>query len=634
MGNLLHKGQNDINVLLQVNQSQTALQQDFSWTQPEGNEIAQQQKNNKSTFNVLTEEKVSDTQEKYYDVVLPCSLMELCDYDRSETKETGATHYCPRVARQGYWKLQINREPSNNEAIGHWNGRVVGIMGNYNTGKTWILGRLSDYEFPANGMTVRTEGICCKWIQTQPKTGSKEDSEIRYHLAIDTAGFNSPIALAKAENPTVRREKRIAETHEQDRKCVQENTIAGFLDRAIDRSATTSETNHMVAEETISDVAVEMQEIHNSEHFVASMTLALSNYIIVVMQETSVGDQKFLFDVQRKWFECYSREKSSRYEKVFVIHNFRTTDNVEEMEELFSVKTGYKRQIGTVIVFLLLKQSTCDVYEGLKSVEGGVPVFECRRIKSTHVCLMNDKSAAGKSYNSTVFDLIKDWIHNTLSPLAEPLTAEVLKKRFADSATQLLNRRRYLQNIAGIDLKREANETLYVPRKINKDKKITSMASNTKELYSHITFRPEFLISSYKSRAKTDCLLVQMEVPGMTEQDIEVRLDSDESKPGCFAIEVSGSKARKDFVTALGQVTELQGNERLLPTIDPNPKSMETSEDTCRYGDFRQLVQIDMKFKRTPVKVGPIDGILYLLFEKEETEEQTSEMHECLSSEV
>jgi hypothetical protein len=488
-------------------------------------------------------------------------------------------------------------------------------MGNYNTGKTWILGRLSDYEFPANGITLRTKGICCKWVQTQPKTGSKEDSEARYHLAIDTAGFNRPIALTKAEHPTVRRQRRIAETPEQDKKCVQEKTIDEYLDSAICRSATTSETNHMVAEETISDVAVEMQNIHNSEHFFDSMTLALSNYIIVVVQETSFSDQKFLSDVASRWSEYYSREKSSRYEKVFVIHNFRTTDSVEEREELFS-------------------QNTCDVYEGLKSVEGVVSVFECSHIKSTHVCLMNDKSAAGKEYNSAVFDLIKDWIHNTLSPLAEPLTAEVLKKRFADSATQLLNRRGYLQNIAAIDLKEETNQTLYVPRKINKDKKITSMASNIKELYSNVTFTPEVLIRRYKSRAKTDCQLVQLEVPGITEQDIKVKLNSDESKPGCFAIEVSGSKARKDFVSALGQAKELQGHERLLPTTDSNPESMEPSVDTYRYGDFRKLFQIDMKFKRTPVKVGPIDGILYLLFEKEETEEQTSEMHECLSSEV
>lgn len=616
MGTTSSRPKGDANLKQQqANNCQFEMKVFNTSSQLEVNEIEQQQtsqESNKRTSNVLTEETYSDTPQKYYDVVLLCSLMELCDNDRSETMESGATHYCPRVARQGYWKLQINRGPSNNEDIGHWNGHVVGIMGNFNKGKTWILGRLSDYEFPANGMTVRTEGICCKWIQTQPKTGSKEDSEIRYHLAIDTAGFNSPIALAKAENPTVRREKRIAETHEQDRKCVQENTIAGFLDRAIDRSATTSETNHMVAEETISDVAVKMQEIHNSEHFVASMTLALSNYIIVVMQETSVGDQKFLFDVQRKWFECYSREKSSRYEKVFVIHNFRTTDNVEEMEELFS-------------------QSTCDVYEGLKSVEGVVSVFECSHIKSTHVCLMNDKSAAGKEYNSAVFDLIKDWIHNTLSPLAEPLTAEVLKKRFADSATQLLNRRGYLQNIAAIDLKEETNQTLYVPRKINKDKKITSMASNIKELYSNVTFTPEVLIRRYKSRAKTDCQLVQLEVPGITEQDIKVKLNSDESKPGCFAIEVSGSKARKDFVSALGQAKELQGHERLLPTTDSNPESMEPSVDTYRYGDFRKLFQIDMKFKKTPVKVGPIHGIFYILFEQEETEEETSEMHERVS---
>jgi HSP20 family molecular chaperone IbpA len=615
MGTTSSRPKGDANLKQQqANNCQFEMKVFNTSSQLEVNEIEQQQtsqESNKRTSNVLTEETYSDTPQKYYDVVLLCSLMELCDYDRSETKETGATHYCPRVARQGYWKLQINRGPSNNEDIGHWNGHVVGIMGNYNTGKTWILGRLSDYEFPANGITLRTKGICCKWVQTQPKTGSKEDSETHYHLAIDTAGFNSPIALAKAENPTVTPKRWIAETREQDKKCVQENTI----DSAIYRSSPTSETNHMITDETFSDVAVEMQNIHNSEHFFDSMTLALSNYIIVVVQETSFSDQKFLSDVASRWSEYYSREKSSRYEKVFVIHNFRTTDSVEEREELFS-------------------QNTCDVYEGLKSVEGGVPVFECRRIKSTHVCLMNDKSAAGKSYNSTVFDLIKDWIHNTLSPLAEPLTAEVLKKRFADSATQLLNRRGYLQNIAAIDLKEETNQTLYVPRKINKDKKITSMASNIKELYSNVTFTPEVLIRRYKSRAKTDCQLVQLEVPGITEQDIKVKLNSDESKPGCFAIEVSGSKARKDFVSALGQAKELQGHERLLPTTDSNPESMEPSVDTYRYGDFRKLFQIDMKFKRTPVKVGPIDGILYLLFEKEETEEQTSEMHECLSSEV
>ena len=74
------------------------------------------------------------------------------------------------------------------------------------------------------------------------------------------------------------------------------------------------------------------------EDFLFSMTLQLSDGIIVVMNdEITYQNQMFLHSVIEKW-SGLCREDGSRIKKIIVIHNFRFTENVEERDRLFAVR--------------------------------------------------------------------------------------------------------------------------------------------------------------------------------------------------------------------------------------------------------------------------------------------------------
>ena len=77
-----------------------------------------------------------------------------------------------------------------------------------------------------------------------------------------------------------------------------------------------------------------MQETEQYEQFLQSMTFALSDYLIVVLHETTLSDQRFLIQVVRKWKEC---SQDGRCKEIFVLHNFRDVHDPEEREELFAV---------------------------------------------------------------------------------------------------------------------------------------------------------------------------------------------------------------------------------------------------------------------------------------------------------
>ena len=135
-------------------------------------------------------------------MVLSCRLHDLCDpFEVSKSLSE------QRVKSLGHWKLKIMNKRLEKEAdLIHWHGQVVGMLGYLNRGKTWVLGRLSDYPFPYESMTNIKEDMNFKWIESNaraPKGGEKY-VDVRWHLAIDTAWYNAPISVDKPESPSKR----------------------------------------------------------------------------------------------------------------------------------------------------------------------------------------------------------------------------------------------------------------------------------------------------------------------------------------------------------------------------------------------------------------------------------------------
>ena len=72
--------------------------------------------------------------------------------------------------------------------------------------------------------------------------------------------------------------------------------------------------------------------------FMMSMTLLLSEVIIIAMNEMSFEDQLFLDYVLDRW-SSLCREGHLKCKEIFVIHNFRCTKNAKERDALFEVRS-------------------------------------------------------------------------------------------------------------------------------------------------------------------------------------------------------------------------------------------------------------------------------------------------------
>ncbi|XP_062507390.1 uncharacterized protein LOC134183837 isoform X1 [Corticium candelabrum] len=498
-----------------------------------------------------------------YDVILSCKLGDLCDDEISQKRGS-----------PGQWTCTFNRLQDLSFPMDKWAGHVVGILGQYNRGKTWIMSRLSNCQLAKEGMTVRTEGISLKWVET---TGDKEgdrETDKFHHLVIDTAGFNTPITLSGVH--TANQGGRELTESGDAQAAAGDNTDDKRLDEA----------NSL------------MQEMEQYEQFLQSMTFALSDYVIVVLHETTLSDQRFLIQVVRKWKEC---SQDGRCKEIFVLHNFRDMHDPEEREKLFA-------------------QCTKDILDGGMDKKKGVSWFTCPILHTRHVCLMNDDRH--RDYNDAVFDLVKEWIHNILPKPQFPYTPEKLARQFAKSSTELLSERGFLTNVKEIRHTEENGKIIYTAVKSDDKLPVAQLWSDDDKFYSPLlSFRPAYSIRTYRSEAGSDCKLIRIEAPGAA--SIKVKPKYNRSSAGHWAVEVSGEKVRGNDVNYVRELKgqEVEFNPRLKPTSEKKGEHNKTEldADSCRYGQFSELFQIPLKFKKPHfVKIGPDNGIFYLLFEEEE----------------
>lgn len=116
--------------------------------------------------------------------------------------------------------------------------------------------------------------------------------------------------------------------------------------------------------------------------------------------------------------------------------------------------------------------------------------FICPKLKTRHVCLMQDTGKECQDYNAKVFDLLKKWIHNILPAPHSPHTPDTVAEQFATCCSSLLNDRGYLLNVKEIRLHKTGGMK-YVPEKKDKDKPITFATSEDDKYYGLLApFRP------------------------------------------------------------------------------------------------------------------------------------------------
>ncbi len=236
---------------------------------------------------------------------------------------------------------------------------VVSVIGNQNKGKSWILGKISGEEIP-KGYACKTRGLSIIY-----PTIDKQNI-----ILLDTAGFETPLV----ENDVYKLSKKKDELSEKE-----------YL-------------------EEVTDLAKDRQM---TEYFLQRFVLTQANILLVLVGQLTYTDQKFLNRVKK---ECGDK-------RIFIIHNLKNLEKKEQVENYIKdtlfLSLTFKLKANNMIIF-------DDITE--KDKENNNYIYYTEEFNDddddnnqvqqdiVHLIMAKEGTEAGKYYNKTTIDYIKNQI--------------------------------------------------------------------------------------------------------------------------------------------------------------------------------------------------------------------------------
>ena len=236
---------------------------------------------------------------------------------------------------------------------------VVSVIGNQNKGKSFILGQISGQPIP-KGYSVKTKGLSIKY-----PTIEKQNI-----ILLDTAGFESPLV----EN---------------------------------DDYKLTKDKNELTEKEYITEVTDFAKDRQMTEYFLQRFVLTQANILLVLVGQLTYTDQKFLNRIKK---ECGDK-------RIFIIHNLKN------LEEISQVRDYIKDTLKLSLTFKL-KENNMIIFDDIteKDKENNNYIYYTEEFNDddddnnqvqqdiVHLIMAKEDTEAGKYYNKTTIDYIKNQI--------------------------------------------------------------------------------------------------------------------------------------------------------------------------------------------------------------------------------
>ncbi|KAL4467480.1 hypothetical protein ABPG72_004548 [Tetrahymena utriculariae] len=245
----------------------------------------------------------------------------------------------------------------NNDKLFDNNLIIVGMQGQRNQGKTFLLNSLIDENFPSE-FYVNTPGICMKY-------NSIKDRKIIY---VDSEGTNGPVQIDYEDNQNYQNLIRNQENNEQDDKCIQ------------------LVNKYVIKKHQYQKVTEQMQQ---------EFVISNSHILIVMLTNITQEDVNLIHSIQ----SYLKKGKNSTQKMIFVIHNLKDFHRQECIEEYIQ---NLKR------LFPLRQQQITTFKESEYK-------YNCVFIDTiyknvNHLFMAYQKSQAGEIYNKFALDYLKEEI--------------------------------------------------------------------------------------------------------------------------------------------------------------------------------------------------------------------------------
>ena len=258
----------------------------------------------------------------------------------------------------------------------------IGVIGNSNKGKTFILSKISKNDLPS-GARIRTEGLSIKY----PKLKEYKERKI---VLIDSAGLDAPVLNEEDEKKEDINQKNEEKEKKDQKKLFKEKSI----------------------EKMITELFLQNYIINNSDIF------------IIVVGILTYSEQKLINRIKSD----IRRTKINK--SLYIIHNLKTYTSVKQVENYINN--------------ILLKSVTfkLEKKETKKKSKTGVIYYEqnCFHPQIYHLLFAKEGSEAGKYYNRITLDFLEN-IYQNITDLKPLDVIYTVKKRFREISPEIIEQK-------------------------------------------------------------------------------------------------------------------------------------------------------------------------------------------------
>ena len=327
----------------------------------------------------------------------------------------------------------------------------IGVIGNSNKGKSFLLSKISGINLPI-GTSIRTEGLSIKYPQIEVYSN-------RNIALLDSAGFETPVLKGE--------ENKLEENNIEEEKT---NSIKSerelFKEKCRDKIIT--------------------------ELFLQNYIINYSDILIIVVGILTYSEQKLLNKIKNEI------KKAKLNKTLYVIHNLKTYTTIKQVEDY--------------IKDILLKNATFDLQKQQKistkinDNKGEIYYEKNNDISSYHLIFANDDSEAGNYYNKYSLEFIEN-TYKFLKDFGSFDVIETVKDHFKQLAKDFIEKpEKELQfdNSNNLDKK---SIKLYQPENI-----ILKLCSIDELGFSN--FKSNGFEPNYNYYKKDDQIIVRVEAPG------------------------------------------------------------------------------------------------------------------------
>ena len=377
------------------------------------------------------------------------------------------------------WEIEMSEKGKQNY-LKYKNENIIkiGVIGNANKGKSFILSKISKMESLPSGYSIKTEGLSIKYPNL-------ETHKHRKIALLDSAGLETPVLVKEQENEKNNDEKK-EEKKDKEKKYEDKNDL--FKEKC--------------REKLITELFLQNYIIHNSD------------VLIVIVDCLSFSEQKLIMKVKKEI------ERAKRNKPLYIIHNLKTYTT--------------KIQVDNYIDNTLLKSATFDLKtDGIiitdENVEKEVPdvrfsFYEIQKDKKSpdifHLIYANQDSEAGKIYNPLTLKFIEN-IYQNITNLENYDVIDTIKDRFIDISKEIIEKKENDENITKESFDNSQSNLI----RLKNEKEIILKKCLIDEVgFSNLKpngFEPKYNL--YKKKEKDEeKLIIRVEIPGNYVIDLEI----------------------------------------------------------------------------------------------------------------